>query len=38
MLGPISFPVAGAEASRKVLEPALPSNELMRRAVNDPAL
>jgi carboxymethylenebutenolidase len=31
LLDPASLPVAGAETARKVLDPALPSNELMRR-------
>ena len=38
LLDPSSLPVTGVEAARKVLDPALPSNELMRRVVNDPAL
>jgi carboxymethylenebutenolidase len=32
LLDPSSLPVAGAETARKVLDPGLPSNELMRRA------
>ncbi len=38
LLDPSSLPVTGVEAARKVLDPALPSNELMRRVVDDPAL
>jgi carboxymethylenebutenolidase len=32
LLDPESLPVTGIEASRKVLDPSLPSNELMKRA------
>jgi carboxymethylenebutenolidase len=32
MLDPSSLPVAGVETARKVLDPGLPSNELIRRA------
>ena len=32
LLDPSSLPVAGAETARKVLDPGLPSNELIRRA------
>ena len=32
LLDPSSLPVVGAETARKVLEPSLPSNELIRRA------
>ena len=31
LLDPASFPVAGAETARKVLDPSLPSNTLMKR-------
>jgi carboxymethylenebutenolidase len=32
LLDPAKLPVAGIESARKVLDPALPANELMRRA------
>jgi carboxymethylenebutenolidase len=32
LLDPAVLPVAGAESARKVLDPSLPSNELIRRA------
>jgi carboxymethylenebutenolidase len=32
LLDPSGLPVAGAETARKVLDPGLPSNELIRRA------
>jgi carboxymethylenebutenolidase len=32
LLDPSALPVAGAETARKVLDPSLPSNELIRRA------
>jgi carboxymethylenebutenolidase len=32
LLDPARLPVAGAETARKVLDPTLPSNELIRRA------
>ena len=32
LLSPVDLPVAGAETARKVLDPTLPSNELIRRA------
>jgi len=32
LIDPAGLPVAGVETARKVLDPALPSNELMRRA------
>lgn len=32
LLDPARLPVSGSEAARKVLNPSLPSNELMRRA------
>jgi carboxymethylenebutenolidase len=34
LLDPSHLPVAGAETARKVLDPSLPSNELIRRALN----
>jgi carboxymethylenebutenolidase len=35
LIDPAHLPVAGAEAARKVLDPALPSNGLIRRSVDD---
>src|SRR5207248_4188561 len=32
LLDPAKLPVAGVESARKVLDPSLPANELMRRA------
>jgi carboxymethylenebutenolidase len=32
LLDPTKLPVAGVESARKVLDPSLPANELMRRA------
>jgi carboxymethylenebutenolidase len=32
LLDPARLPVVGAEAARKVLDPGLPSNDLIRRA------
>jgi carboxymethylenebutenolidase len=32
LLDPAGLPVAGVETARKVLNPRLPSNELIRRA------
>jgi carboxymethylenebutenolidase len=34
LLDPARLPVAGAETARKVLDPGLPSNELIRRAAS----
>ena len=36
LLSPSSLPVAGVETARKVLDPGLPSNELIRRAEAKP--
>src|SRR5437868_13615038 len=38
LLDPAGLPVAGAEAARKVLDPALSSNELIKRHVRDEVL
>ena len=38
LLEPGRLPVAGAEAARKVLDPRLPSNELIKRQVDDASL
>jgi carboxymethylenebutenolidase len=35
LLDPIKLPVAGVAAARKVLDPQLPSNELMKRTLKD---
>ncbi len=32
------LPIAGAESARKVLDPSLPSNELMKRTITDEEL
>jgi carboxymethylenebutenolidase len=32
LLAPAGLPVAGVDTARKVLDPSLPSNELIRRA------
>jgi carboxymethylenebutenolidase len=34
LLDPAGLPVTGAESARKVLDPGLPSNELIRRAAS----
>jgi carboxymethylenebutenolidase len=36
LLDPSHLPVAGADTARKVLDPGLPSNDLIRRAVSEP--
>jgi carboxymethylenebutenolidase len=38
LLDPAGLPVAGVESARKVLDPSLPSNELMKRTITDPDL
>jgi carboxymethylenebutenolidase len=35
LLNPAGLPVAGVETARKLLDPTLPSNELMERASGD---
>ena len=35
LLDPGKLPVAGVETARKVLDPELPSNELMKRTLKD---
>jgi carboxymethylenebutenolidase len=38
LLDPAGLPVAGVELARKVLDPSLPSNALMKRSIADPEL
>ncbi len=38
LLDPTDLPVAGVESARKLLDPSLPSNVLMKRTINDPEL
>jgi hypothetical protein len=39
LLDPTKFPVSGAEAARKILDPAaVPSNLLMKRTIRDDLL
>jgi carboxymethylenebutenolidase len=38
LLDPAGRPVAGVETARKVLDPSLPSNALMKRGIADPDL
>jgi carboxymethylenebutenolidase len=38
LLDPGKLPVAGVETARKVLDPQRPSNELMKRTIQDPEL
>ncbi|MDG2384690.1 MAG: hypothetical protein P8N76_23680 [Pirellulaceae bacterium] len=38
LLDPNTLPVAGAATARKALDPQLPSNELMKRTINDEQL
>ncbi len=35
LLDPVKLPVAGVAAARKVLDPRLPSSELMKRTLKD---
>ena len=38
LLDPSKLPIAGVETARKMLDPKLPSNELMKRTIDDPKL
>ena len=38
LLDPAGLPIAGAESAAKVLDPARPSNELIKRHVHDEQL